>query len=377
MFARSRIFTFQGACFVAAVVGLASIPSAHAQQAFFMGLGDLPGGDTLSYATHMSADGKIVVGTSSSASHSTEAFRWTHETGMVGLGALRAQSNASRISDDGTTIVGSTGDNLSLGSSDPTSRAYRWTAENGMTLLPSEYGIDSRGINGDGSIIVGSWSWWSPLDGVHDPMPPMVHLYEVSSDGSVFTGYHTNSQSEAWSQQDGIIDLSPMTDPSCISADGKVITGFGYVAGAYTVLRWTKETGTLPFLDPLPNGAVPSLATGLSADGSVIVGAATPAGNNLYIWDAAHGTRNLYQLLVNEYGLGESLAGWNLRQGTGRTSISADGRTLAGFGINPAGNTEAWIAYLGDPVPEPSALALAGLALAPFAWRRRALPGHG
>ena len=55
--------------------------------AFFQGLGDLPGGDFKSAAYAISADGSVVAGQSSSASGS-EAFRWTLAGGIVGLGDL-------------------------------------------------------------------------------------------------------------------------------------------------------------------------------------------------------------------------------------------------------------------------------------------------
>ena len=55
--------------------------------ATFMGIGDLPGGDFLSSARGISADGTVVVGDSHSSS-GCEAFRWTEATGIVGLGDL-------------------------------------------------------------------------------------------------------------------------------------------------------------------------------------------------------------------------------------------------------------------------------------------------
>ena len=55
------------------------------------------------------------------------------------------------------------------------------------------------------------------------------------------------------------------------------------------------------------------------------------------------------------------LTGWTLNQATG---VSADGRSIVGFGRNPAGNTEAWLAA----IPEPSSLLLlAGAAAAGIA----------
>jgi hypothetical protein len=59
--------------------------------------------------------------------------------------------------------------------------------------------------------------------------------------------------------------------------------------------------------------------------------------------------RSLQQVLTNDYGL--DLTGWSLNRAN---AISADGLTVVGFGTNPNGLTEAWIASLdGEPVPEP------------------------
>lgn len=49
-------------------------------------------------------------------------------------------------------------------------------------------------------------------------------------------------------------------------------------------------------------------------------------------------------MLLHEHGLTE-LADWKLV--TAR-AVSADGRTLAGTGINPQGHTEGWWVTLGD-----------------------------
>jgi hypothetical protein len=63
-------------------------------------------------------------------------------------------------------------------------------------------------------------------------------------------------------------------------------------------------------------------------------------------------------------GLGLDLTGWKLTDVAG---ISADGGTLTGTGINPAGRPEAWVAV----VPEPAGLALLTGA-ASLVLRRRA-----
>jgi uncharacterized membrane protein len=316
---------------------------------------------------------------------------------MVGLGAVGGKSTAARISDDGSTIIGQTGANAAGGSGDDFS--YRWTSGSGMTLLPAEFGLHARGINGDGSVIVGAFNWWSAAGGVQPPMPPIDRLYEVSSDGSVFTGTDTSTQNTggargyAWSQQDGPISLNPtpeggsFTDPQSISADGKVIIGIG--GGE---IRWTKETGATR-LPSLPGGAEPLNANGMSADGSVIVGRASGGTDpGAYIWDAVHGSRNLKQVLIEEYGLAASVAGWDMRQAF---AVSADGRTIVGGSaiaaglrttvdgisvlsdVNPQGQQEAWIAFLGTPVPEPATLLLSMLTLLMACTRRVRTPPFG
>jgi probable HAF family extracellular repeat protein len=121
--------------------------------------------------------------------------------------------------------------------------------------------------------------------------------------------------------------------------------------GNYEAFRWTQQTGMVGLGD-LPGGTFNSTADGISADGSIIVGTSTTGlGDEAFIWDSGNGMRNLRDVLVNDYGLGAALTGWQLIGAV----ISADGHTFAGSGINPDGNTEAWVAT----VPEPSSLTLA------------------
>jgi uncharacterized membrane protein len=64
-----------------------------------------------------------------------------------------------------------------------------------------------------------------------------------------------------------------------------------------------------------------------------------------------------------------NLTGWGL---TNATAVSADGYTVVGYGSNPNGQTEAWIADLRNiqPIPTPALLpGLIGVSLA--TWRRR------
>lgn len=71
--------------------------------------------------------------------------------------------------------------------------------------------------------------------------------------------------------------------------------------------------------------------------------------------------RSVKDLLETDYGL--SLTGWTL---TSARAISADGFVITGWGLNPSGHIEAWIAV----IPEPSTALLVAVGLAGIAWTR-------
>jgi probable HAF family extracellular repeat protein len=108
------------------------------------GLGFLAGENPTSAAAGISKDGNVVVGFSSrtvNGVYYTEAFRWTAEEGMIGLGDLSSGrgSEAFAVSNDGGIVVG-------LCRSVPNPVAFIWDKENGMrnlrTVIASEYGIN-------------------------------------------------------------------------------------------------------------------------------------------------------------------------------------------------------------------------------------------
>ncbi|MEO8276255.1 MAG: hypothetical protein ABI639_08550 [Thermoanaerobaculia bacterium] len=145
-----------------------------------------------------------------------------------------------------------------------------------------------------------------------------------------------------------------------VSADGSVIVGVALNPGV-TAFRWTASTGMIDLGNP-PGGYL-SEAFAITPDGRTVVGNAGVDGSFVpMIWDEAHGMRNLIEVFV-ELGLGPSIAGWDLEEAR---AVSADGLTVVGYGFNPAGEREGWIADLRPAsvveVPTASTAALSILA---------------
>ncbi|MCC6359287.1 MAG: PEP-CTERM sorting domain-containing protein [Phycisphaerales bacterium] len=350
---------------------LGTLPRAAAQ-ASFEGLGTLPGASLGSSATSLSADGSTVVGYAGSVSE-TQAYRWTRAAGMQPLGHLpdgEPFSYAIAVSGDGAIVVGSSG-----------GEAFRWTQATGIVGLGDLEGgytySQANGISADGGTIVGTgssaegqeaflWTESSGMVGLGDiPGDQGSSIAcSVSSDGTVIVGIGQLGcrggcrKAFRWTSETGMTALadfpggSDRNQATAVSADGRVIVGTGNIgvnceSGGCVVVdgeafRWTANEG-MTRLGQLIEGG-PSFAYAVSGDGRVIVGTAFDEASLdfvAFIWDPVNGMRSLSGLLINQYGL--DLTGWTLSDAT---AVSADGRTVAGNGINPAGRYEAWIAHV-------------------------------
>jgi probable HAF family extracellular repeat protein len=308
-------------------------------------LGDLPGALS-SNAISASLTGSVVVGHSQGPSPYLEAFRWTEADGMVGLGLLPGylRSWATDVSVDGSIVVGHGGDDFP-------EEAFVWTEGAGMVGLGTLLGDTRsrvRGISADGSVVVG------------------VSADDVSG----------VSEAIRWTDGGGMQGLGALpgasigSDAYDTSADGSIIVGVAESVAGVEAFRWTAGNGMVGLGD-LPGGDFHSLAEAVSADGSVVVGYSRTSFDvgdeeEAFVWDATNGMRLVEDVLTDA---GLDMTGWQLNYARG---VSDDGNTIVGWGTNPDGQQEGWIARLAaSPVPEPSTFVLASLGLSFIAMRRK------
>lgn len=373
----------------------------------FQGLDDLTGGDFYSYALGVSADGSTVVGMSHSAS-GDQAFRWKNGV-MTGLGYMPGgnSSEGFSVSSDGSVVVG-------RGNSNSGNEAFRWTQTGGMAQLgdlpTGNFWSEGFGVSSDGSKVVGrgqveghgqpssygeAYRWKDlnlngqvdldeKLDNHSDfslgqlPGGYGSQALGISADGSVVVGQGTSASGDEafrWTQAGGMVGLGDLTGGSfrssarAVSADGSVVVGQATSASGNEAFRWTQTEGMVDLGD-LPGGTPPgsgNLAWDVSADGSIVVGMAnfiegqwSAPNQKAFIWDATNKMRSLQDMLVDDFGV--NLEDWMLLSATG---ISDDGRTFVGYGRNPNGDIEAWVAT----IPEPATMFL--LALGGIVFTRR------
>ncbi|MDB4368751.1 PEP-CTERM sorting domain-containing protein, partial [bacterium] len=207
---------------------------------------------------------------------------------------------------------------------------YRWT-DGIMTELGSLTGSDgfsiATGISNDGLINVG---FSSSSNGVYEA---------YRWDDGVMTGLGDLPGGEFFSTANGISD------------DGTVIVGYSHVSGqnssGYEAFRW--EDGLMTGLGDLSGGSFFSQAYDTSEDGSVVVGySITDVGSEAFVWTETEGMLSLRNILSAQ---GSDLSYWQKLDRA--LSISADGNTIVGYGVNQLGDDEGFIAYI-NSVPEPN-----------------------
>lgn len=353
----------------------------HAQTAVFQGLGDLTGGDNMSEAWAVSADGQVVVGRSSAEIDQFEAVKWTTASGLESLGDLPGgpiRSLAKGVSADGSVIVGW---GVSANNEPGTTEAFRWTESTGMIglgdLADGEFDSDAWSVSADGSVVVGEANGlyfggpafgrqafrWTVGTGMvslgnlsGDPFFSFAR--DVSADGDVVVGQSDESNSCTsmgfqWIEGTGMSRLGDLPGGSCwsmtrgVSADGTKMAGSAVSGQGMEAVVWSPSFLGPMALGDLPGGQFYAEGWAVSADGTLVVGLGrTNDGERAFVWDAVNGMRQLDILLNQEYGV--DLNGWVLNEAR---DISADGRTIVGIGRNPQDDKEGWVVTLFDCMP--------------------------
>jgi uncharacterized membrane protein len=222
--------------------------------------------------------------------------------------------SALGVSGDGLVVVGKQG-----------CAAFRWTADSGMVSLgwAGDYSR-ANDVSGEGSCIVGSaeelagpyhrvWMTYAVVNGTRLSVPVFGSASAISANGAVVVG-------TVW-------ELDETSGPCFLRKEA---------------FRWTAQTGIFG-LGQLPSlCSESSVAEAVSGNGFVIVGQGnSELAGEAFVWQKGIGMRALKEVLVGDCGL--DLTDWTLTNATG---VSYNGLTIVGNGINPSGQTEAWIATM-------------------------------
>ncbi|MEM6571829.1 MAG: hypothetical protein AAF957_25670 [Planctomycetota bacterium] len=250
------------------------------------------GPTSLSWPRVISGDGMTVAGGVSGGSLPVAGFIWTAAGGLVDLGNLGGDQVSVRdINRDGSVVVGLATDATGR------KRAFRWTPATGMVdlggLTSGDHWADS--VSADGEEIAGgfvdangtlSTFWWSRQAGFvsHAPFQPnSTGLPTLSADGSTVIGNEavlSSSRAFRWSQADGYqwIDVPGWQDSIAtgVSADGSVVSGVLRSGPLFSAgFRWTAATGAVV----LPDFGIPgTFANAVSADGTIAGATSHPGG---------------------------------------------------------------------------------------------------
>jgi uncharacterized membrane protein len=354
--------------------------AAFAQGLSFTPLGDLPGGAFASRANAVAADGSAIAGQGDTGA--TDAVLWIRSgstwSGPFALPRLAGGTGgiARGVADSGSVVVGeSTVANFR--------QPVRWNVVGTSGTIasipfPADGGYSgvAYACSANGSVICGDILFAPPSGGGPPPLPitkairntsagtidlgtvtgapgvsaGVTTARAISSNGSVSVGYGMDASStyrpfrHAGTMNDLTGGAWSGFGRGC-SPDGNTIVGSQTIGGATAAFIWTSAGGHVP-LAPLPTfdsaAALDATNNGRRVCGlNLLTGISNS--QHAVIWDEGLGCRSIAQVLSAG---GADLSGWNL---TFATSMSDDGTTIVGYGINPSGNTEAWIATI--PMP--------------------------
>ncbi len=281
---------------------------------WFTGVGTLPDGDPDSVARVISGDGNVVAGFSGQPGLGSPsvAFRWRRDTGLERLNAL-------------TPAAADFGATLSL------PRGLSFDGSIAMGLASSEYDGQSPIVEALQTVLWDAAGNITPLGTDRFQTParnnPDFPSEAISDDGQFIAGIlFGREESARWSEANGLETLGHLNNlgdrgtlASDISADGSVIVGSSlsdYDGQLTSTIRqafiWTESNG-IKGIGASPDGELRAIdATAVSADGLTVVGSGITSGGDSvsYRWTASDGFVSL-----GEFGV---------------TSLSGDGSVVVG-----------------------------------------------
>jgi len=327
----------------------------HATAGTFIDVG-VPGGQL----TGLSHNGRIASGVVGGGS-----WRWAKDRGAIPLDGF---GDANGMSAWGQPVAGSTTDGE--GNKIAAIAYSNFAAIGGPTLvggwpgaIPQDDFLSSAYDASDTGVVVGlaidaSGIYfafrWTAMEGmsrlqVNHP-ENASRANAISADGTTIVGWNDadNGGRNGVIWQDGIplelVDGSggPVGEALAVSSDGSVVVGSGYFnasTGESEAWRWTAATG-VQSIGCLSDGfsCGPASAFAVSDDGNVVLGdSGFGFSREATIWTSEGGIER-----ISDYATAHGVtvpALWELKSGGG---VSADGKTLAGWGLSPGG-LDSWI----------------------------------
>ena len=325
--------------------------------------------------TSMSDDASIVVG---SGFFGIPNYYYTEASGVSTIGA-GCTSGMPAISGDGSTVLGCHVD------AQRHENAAKWLGGTSWQDLGSEAGAvpcgtllsGTWGVTRNGSLGVGllwlaqvckanAGTWDLVNGGPATVLPtlfdgPATRANAVNADGSVIVGWQDqlNGERTAAKWVNGIPELIVNDDGSfngeahAVSADGKTIVGENYQFTGIKFQAWIWRDGQ--GVSPIGISAHGHLgnftALDVSDDGTVVVGFIRKGQlqQKAFIWKSGHGAAYLDAFLTSRGAIVP--AGWTLKSAS---VISADGKTIYGWGSNPDGLIEMFKVELNTPAAIPT-----------------------
>lgn len=325
---------------ITAAAAISSSTTALAGSFSFTPIPQMPTGQIVSNLDAMSGDGKVVAGVGyyDTGFSYSRAWKWTAASGFTILPVVAGQAytRARALSFDGSTIGGGSASLPTL-----------WTNGALGMLTSNNLPAEVQWLSEDGSVAVATsnsdYLYWGP-DRVMHKLPVLQDslVASLSRDGRVLVGRRAVNNGTGfasfipcywkdWVQHDMPKPFSrSLSRAMCCSSDGSVI--YGYAEGPLTAFRYA-------------NGVYEDLKLSFkpwqcSADGSIVIGLAdTETNDQAVLWSRATGLVPIADLLTAH---GVNVTGWQLLT----AFVSSSGNTLAGQGRNTLGLGPFWTATI-------------------------------